>query len=214
MTGLPKDLIACIKRSSGYSDEHPAKRAHPERFKECMRNAKEHRNKSTPDKDLSEDAECHSGQMPAPFFVHADTSNGLCAAISPSAVDSNTIRLVEEVQALFEKMASMMIMTASAQSDETTVFLDSPQFASSSFFGTRITIKEFSTAPKIFNIEIASHQAGLNLLSTHKDALLAAFESHKLPFAVHRLDTELLSGDLEKHAFQDDTRDRKEDDLS
>jgi hypothetical protein len=200
MTGLPKNLITSIKSSSGYdcSDEHSPKKAHtprsPERFMECMRQAEEQQDKATSEESDSTGSP-GAGVEGTPFalFFQAGHSDTHCKTMASTAVDNSALIACSEIQVLFEDMASSMIVMTSNYEQETTVFLDSPKFAASSFFGTRITIKEFSTAPKIFNIEIASNPAGLILLSAHKDALLAAFESHKLPFTVHRLDAQLHS---------------------
>jgi len=211
MTGLPKELITYIKRSSShYSDEHPVKKTHSGRFKECMH--KKQKEKHTSKKDLAEDKESPLNACASPL---PSLKTQMDSCIQPAAmVDSASA--CTEIEALFEKMASTMLVMNSESEQQTTLFLDTPQYSSSAFFGTRITIKEFSTAPKIFNIEIASSPTALNLLTTHKDALLAAFDSHKLPFSVHRLDTELHGVEEQpcRHGDNDDGQDRKQDEFS
>jgi hypothetical protein len=208
MTGLSKELITCIKRSSSHSSETPSVK-HPssQRFKACM----EQETPSSEDleQDLDEDKENPLALCAPGSFSLSISSNTQASAISGSAIIS-----CADIEALFEKMASTMLVMHTEGEQETTLFLDSPQFSSSSLFGTRITIKEFSTAPKVFNIEIASHQAGLHLLATHKDALVAAFESHRLPFSVHRLDLGLQGAqDPEFYPYpgDDDQQEQKED---
>jgi len=116
------------------------------------------------------------------------SSNGVPAASQP-------VQLPAEVEALFEKMAGTMLVLSSSNETETTVFLDSPQFNNSPFYGTRITIKEFSTAPKAFNIEIASSALALNAIDVHKPALLSAFAKGDFNFSIGRFDTEILQED-------------------
>lgn len=211
MTELSKDLITYIKRSSHHSSDAPS-RKHPtsQRFKECM----ERKNSTS---DASEEELEEKNRREDSVYAPISFSLPLSCNMSASAASSASLTPVAEIQALFEKMASTMLILHTEGSQETTFLLDSPQFASSSLFGTRITIKEFTTAPKVFNIEIASHQAGLHLLATHKDALLAAFESHKLPFSVHRLDMELhgVESSLAYHnANEDEQQEQKEDERS
>jgi hypothetical protein len=96
-----------------------------------------------------------------------------------------------EVMALFEKMASCMLVMSSSEDVETTLFLDNPHFASSVFFGTKITVREFSTAPKAFNVEIASSSQAIMAIEASKSDLLAAFQNGNFNFSIHRFDTQI-----------------------
>lgn len=92
------------------------------------------------------------------------------------------------IEAAFEKMASCMIVMTSTHETETTIFLDN---ANSSLHGTTITIREFSTAPKIFNVEIVSHAQAVALIDSSKNDLLSAFQKGNFNFSIHRFDTHL-----------------------
>lgn len=108
---------------------------------------------------------------------------------------SQSMELSAEIATLFEKMAGTMLILASSRETETTFFLDSPQFHHSVFYGTRITIKEFSTAPKAFNIAIGTSALALAHLEANKSALLEAFEKGNFNFSIGRLDTEIEQTD-------------------
>lgn len=125
-----------------------------------------------------------------PVAALTGPSEGTSKAPSPQS-----IALSAEIEALFEKMAGTMLLLASSKETETTLFLDTPQFDHSPFYGTRITIKEFSTAPKAFNIEIAASSVALTYLNAHKSALLAAFAKGDFNFSIGRLDTEIQQAD-------------------
>jgi hypothetical protein len=215
MTELPKELISATKRTSaGYPNESSSHKPQSSQFKECMQSVKEREEEESSNSD--EQCDNALAAYSSPFSL-VSPSIGAETHSQPSIEAVSPLnRSSLEMEALFEKMASTMIVMTSTEESETTLYLDSPKFSSSAFFGTRITVKEFSTAPKIFNIEIASHQAALNLLATHKDALLAAFESHKLPFAIHRLDTELhgIEEHASHHSDKEDGQDRKQDESS
>ena len=99
--------------------------------------------------------------------------------------------LPAEIEALFEKMASCMLVMSSSREVKTTLLLNHPRFSSSVFFGSKITISEFSTAPKIFNVEIISNPLATAMIDASKNDLLSAFQYGKFPFAIHRLDTEI-----------------------
>ncbi len=96
-----------------------------------------------------------------------------------------------QIAALFERMASAMLVMCSSQEMETTLYLDNLQFASSIFFGSSITIREFSTAPKAFNVEIAGSAAAMALLEASKPELIKSFQASRFNFSVHRIDTQI-----------------------
>src|SRR5581483_3594376 len=96
-------------------------------------------------------AAIHSSQACSSLISSAESS---CAN---SIAATRGTELSSEMEALFEKMASCMIVMNASNDVETTLFLDGANFASSSLFGAQITIKEFSTAPKAFNVEIISN---------------------------------------------------------
>ncbi|HEY2810744.1 MAG TPA: hypothetical protein VGJ00_05095 [Rhabdochlamydiaceae bacterium] len=203
MTELPKDLIAKAHTPPHYSHDRASAKAQGKHFKEWM-SAKEKEEKKSSD-SVAEEACGFACASPSPLPVASAATSSVAstAALSPLSV---------EVEALFEKMAATMLVMTSSGEQETTLFLDGSQFSSSPFFGTRITIKEFSTAPKVFNVEIALQQAALHLLAAHTGSLLAAFESNRFAFSVHRLTTELQEeNSLYYRRNQEENNDRKRD---
>jgi len=123
----------------------------------------------------------------------APCSSTLLSACEPTSATATqgVTALSAAMEAAFEKMASVMLVMNSSQEIETTFFLDNPQFASSVLFGTQITIREFSTAPKAFNIEILSNPQAIAAMQAGQAGLLAAFESSKFNFSVHRFETHI-----------------------
>jgi hypothetical protein len=105
------------------------------------------------------------------------------------------VTLPPGIEAIFEKMASSMLVMSSSGEVETTLFLDGPHFASSLFFGTKITIREFSTAPKTFNVEIASSSQVIIAIEASKGDLLSAFQNGNFNFSIHRFDAHIQSED-------------------
>ena len=212
MTGLPKDLIHSKINPPPSFEEHSPKKTDGESFKNLMHSFRENEEEeSSLDKKSSEE-ECLNGLLTCSFLpIEIKTS---METESTTAL-SSTLSSIEMAE-LFEQMASTMIVMSSTEEQKTTLFLNSSKFSSSPFFGTRITIKEFSTAPKAFNIEIASNPVALDLLSVHKEALLAAFESGRFPFSVHRLETELHShvenSSTSEHRDEDENPEHKKGD--
>jgi hypothetical protein len=124
------------------------------------------------------------GFTPQPLFIQ-----GL------SSVNTSSIQEVSLpsplLEALFEKMASSMVIMTSSHEQQTSLVLDAPRFSSSCLFGTRITITEFSTAPKAFNVEILSNPEALALIQESSLQLLATFDKGNFPFTINRFDTHL-----------------------
>ncbi|MBS0605029.1 MAG: hypothetical protein JSS60_08375 [Verrucomicrobia bacterium] len=137
-----------------------------------------------PDEDKKDQSKVVEAPCVAPLSFRASD-----AGVAVSAPTAPT--LAPEVEAAFEKMASCMIVMSSSHEVETTLFLDNPRFSSSSLFGTKITIREFSTAPKAFNIEIVSNPHAVAMIDASKNDLLSAFQNGSFNFTVHRFDTHL-----------------------
>jgi len=109
-----------------------------------------------------------------------------------------------EIEELWQKLASASILMNRSQDKETTFILDTN---SSVFSGMRITIKEYSTAPKIFNIELAlepTSSSALSLIASHAQQLLDRFHQNSFDFSVHQIIAELQSHETIEHQKQDD----------
>jgi hypothetical protein len=200
MSGLPQELMRKISAEAHESSEHVHSSTIPNRrFRELM--------KVTPVDDrpkgkgifslLEEESDSENKKEKE----KAALIEAPCAPPTPFSTPVSVFSIAQhsslslDIEVLFEQMASSMIMMSSSGETETTLFLDNPHFASSLFFGSRITIREFSTAPRAFNIEIAAASAAIAVLETGKQDLLAAFQNGKFNFSVHRLDTHLQDDD-------------------
>jgi hypothetical protein len=134
------------------------------------------------------------------------------ASQADAALALKSAALSPIMEAAFEKMASCMIMMSSSHETETTLILDNPHFASSSLFGTQITIREFSTAPKVFNIEILSNSAAIAAMEASKSGLLSAFQEGGFNFSVHRFDMHLQQNEDRPVLHRKENSDREQQD--
>lgn len=190
MTQLPKDLIANSSSSSTpYRDRQEVEDTpDPDAFKELM---------EAPDEEEESTGEEPGLLLPLMSLPSPQLQDkGLSALLAVASVKS-TPALSPDAAQLFEKMAASMLVLYASGDTETTLFVESRD---SIFCGTRITIKEFSTAPKVFNVHIASNPSSLHLINAHKAALLSSFEQGKFPFSVHRLETEHQPGDFDEQS--------------
>lgn len=129
----------------------------------------------------------------------------------PAAYTSLSLPVMD----LFEKMVGTMTVMTDSKMTETTVTLSSPRFATSIFYGTQIVIREYTSAPKVFNIQLNGHPEAVAAFKGNADALMAAFQYGNYSFRVNRLDTGLLSSERplfrRKEKASDDTSDHSEE---
>ncbi len=128
--------------------------------------------------------------LQAPFFFISSSDS--------SSARSNLHKLSPEIFALFERMAGVItILQMKPGLSQTTINLTAPQFASSIFFGCRITIEECDSAPKEFNIRLSGSEQAVKAFTAHKQELEIAFtegfENGKFHFKVHQVDADLSS---------------------
>lgn len=156
------------------------------RFKDCLKVSRVDDQKKTKNFfDFVQEEE-----EKTPLQAGCISSSSLCAMEATSdAVISRATALSADVEAAYEKMASQMIIMHASGDQETILYLDSAQF--STLFGTKIVIKEFSTAPKAFNIEIISNPQAVALMDASKAHLMATFQNGNFPFSVNQLDAHL-----------------------
>ena len=119
-------------------------------------------------------------EAPSPLFIPAS-----------SGITPGYASLRAEILALFERMVSVISVMHDAGITETTIHLTS-EMAGSMFAGAQIVIREFSTAPKAFNIEFIGNAQNTALFEQNVASLLAAFQSGNYNFSIHRLESSLL----------------------
>lgn len=107
---------------------------------------------------------------------------------SSSAVQTPPPVLPIALDALFETMASQMVIMTSSHEQTTTLVLDSDRFASSPLAGAKITITEFRTAPQIFNVEISGAPSAVALIQQSQEALLRRIATGHFSFSIHRFE--------------------------
>jgi hypothetical protein len=120
-----------------------------------------------------------------PFNLHAASQESISPAIAAA-----------QISELFKEMVGAMTHSMETGIQETVLTLDAPQFSKSLFYGAKITITEYSTAPKIYNIQFSASPEAVKVFQVSAAELLAAFKNGKFDFEVNRIDTELASSDL------------------
>lgn len=206
MTISPQQLLRLSASNEHQRSEKPTvNKASARKFQQCLRTAEtDHRPRdrglfSLLEEEESEEECTGLSSAPSPTSLIASAISD-----SKSAVAIASSVLSADLELLFEKMAAAMIVQTSTHETETTLFLDNPQ---SLFCGTQITIREFSSAPKVFNIEITSNPTAAACIEAHKASLLAAFHQERFSFSVHRLETYMQQEEKKPVLFRKETPD-------
>jgi hypothetical protein len=111
--------------------------------------------------------------------------------IAPATTTPGYMQLNTEMLALFEKMVSLIMVMQAKGDTETIIHLNTPEFAHSVFAGAQISIKEFSTAPYVFNIEFIGTDQNVALFNSNSASLRAAFDSEKRNYSINRIEGRL-----------------------
>ncbi|NGX45818.1 MAG: hypothetical protein K940chlam2_00998 [Chlamydiae bacterium] len=127
------------------------------------------------------------------------------------AVPSASIEPSAQIIQLFEKMIGALTHIHQEGISETTIELTSDGFASSVFYGATITLTEYSTAPKVFNIHLSATPEGVALFEAHAGELSAALHKGNFGFGIHRLETELQNERLERPLPDHQSEERNEE---
>ena len=145
-------------------------------------------NLDSPDKKKSKE-EATLTTLPietVPFFMTS-------SLLSTGSISDLHTNLSAEVLTLFDKLCGEMIVMTSENSSKTTLFLNSQEFTSSPLFGAEVTIEEFSTAPKVFNVSISANSQATQLIQANLSGFWEIFQERKFSFSINRIDTEILS---------------------
>lgn len=123
-----------------------------------------------------------SQTSPGPFFL------------PPSSAAAPGYSLMKpEVFQLFEHMVMAITVMNESGLTETTIHLNSSDF--SLFAGAQIVIKEYSTAPKAFNVEFLGNAQNTAAFLASAEGLVAAVNTAHYNFKINRVETSLLSSE-------------------
>ncbi|MCL6755875.1 MAG: hypothetical protein M3A24_01695 [Candidatus Rhabdochlamydia oedothoracis] len=116
----------------------------------------------------------------------------------PSVLPTGSAFTSYQISQLFDRMAGVMTIMELSGTTETELTLSGEEFASSVFYGARITITEYGTAPKAFNVQLSANPEAVALFQGNMSNLLANFASGNYAFRIHRLETNIEEGPLFK----------------
>ena len=125
------------------------------------------------------------------------------------SISANTWQPSMQVMQLFEEMTSSLSYVNEKGIQMTTITLDGEHFASSIFRNCTLTLTEYSTAPKIFNVQFAVTPEALAFFAPHAQQLQHALKHGEWDFRVERLDVALLDLRHEKEQEKDEKEEKE-----
>lgn len=127
----------------------------------------------------------------------------LPASIQPMAMNAATqaspYLSPETIPLYFQMVGQMFIMSAPPGISRTEIVLNNPAFANSKFYGSRITIEKYATAPDSFNIRLTGSDTAVLAFKENIPSLMTAFQNGNFTFRINRLDAEFS---IEKPVFR------------
>lgn len=130
--------------------------------------------------------EAHSLSVLRPFSHQIALTQASANLKAIPKIDPST-----QISQLFEKLVRALIRVDKSGISKTSLVLGD-EFATSVFSGTKITITEYSSAPKIFNIQFNMSPEALAFYEKHAASLMTALKSGKFGFEMGRIDAHLL----------------------
>jgi hypothetical protein len=111
--------------------------------------------------------------------------------VAVAAVQQAAPYLSPQIRPLFFQMVgTMVIMSTPPGITRTEVVLNNPQMAGSRFYGTKITLEKYATAPDSYNIRLTGTPEAVATFQANASSLMQAFRQGRFDFKVNRLDTE------------------------
>lgn len=92
-----------------------------------------------------------------------------------------------ELVPIFEHMIGSLFFLEKKGMSSMTVILDNEKFASSRFYGSKITFEKYSTAPNSYNIRLTGSQEAVTIFNDNLDGLYKTLQKADLDFDVGRV---------------------------
>ncbi len=98
-------------------------------------------------------------------------------------------QMTPQLQEFFQKLVGVLTVMKATGVSETVIKLNAPAGSRLSIFnGSEISIKEYSSAPKSFNIQFNGNPEAVNLVQGNLGTLMAALSDKEYNFKVNRFD--------------------------
>lgn len=96
----------------------------------------------------------------------------------------------QTVPLFFQMIGAIYWMISPPGVQRTEFVLNHPAYANSKFFGARITIEKYTSAPDSFNIRLTGSDAAVTAFKENIPSLLNAFQKGNFAFRIHRFEAD------------------------
>ena len=151
-----------------------------------------------------------AGKIEPPLAQEAPAARGPLLPL-PNQSPVPYMQLSPAILELFERMVGAMVIMNTSGIKETVIHLNMPQMANSVFYGSEIIIREYSSAPKEFNIQLMGTAQATEQFQSKINALYNAFHTGNFDFKVHRIETGIRPESIKRKESPADKRDSKEE---
>ncbi|MES2199662.1 MAG: hypothetical protein V4489_05805 [Chlamydiota bacterium] len=123
---------------------------------------------------------------------------------------SSISTIPEECLKIIDKLCSEMLVMDAESCITTTFILETDAFINSPFFGAKVTIEEYCTAPKVFNVSITAQESAITLLESQMTGFFQLLETRNFSFSIHKIDTHLSTDSWYKEKEQGHDQDKQD----
>lgn len=186
-----QEILAIHRESDPILQNKEAKALLQDLLSLCKKNIADELTKEKTESESQEDFEEEASPFivvpwsSSPFTFQTPTSSSSCLMTTASVFSEETLKF-------FDTVCNQLVFLENEGISRTTLSLDSEHLRDSPFYGARIVLEEFSTAPKLFNISITAGNQAITLIQTHLAGFMQLIEEKKFSFGVHRVDTDCL----------------------
>ncbi len=150
-----------------------------------------------------------SSPTPSPFILSPPLYIlPISPVLDPLPQISPISSIPDECLKIFDKLCSEMLVMDAESCITTTFVLETESFARSPFYGATVTIEEYSTAPKVFNVSITAQESAITLIETQMTGFFELLETRNFSFAIHKIDTHLSTDSWYKEKEREQDRDQ------
>jgi hypothetical protein len=126
---------------------------------------------------------------------------------TPPVTPTNAGYLSPQVHQIFQTMVGLVIvkqLTEGSEGTQTQISLNNPEYENSIFYGLKLVITQYKTAPGAFNIELQGTSTQNALLNAESAKLISALNDNRynLPFTINRLEVSLKKEDESTFLFK------------
>lgn len=132
-------------------------------------------------------------------------------AAQTAAVHAEPFLNPEILPLFFQMVGTIYVLSSRPGVTSTEINLDSPAFSSSKFYGAKIILEKYATAPDSFNIRLTGPQAAVTAFNQNIPSLWNAFQKGRFSFRIGRIDAEYAIE--ERHLFRRKSASQSKDDM-